>query len=93
MWWLRLGIQIERIKPGHPQQNGRHERMHLTLKEEAIKPAAKNFLQQQERFDVFREGYNDDRPHQALGMKYPSEPRRPPKFPHLWPPEIPPPVS
>jgi putative transposase len=74
VWWLRLGIQqIERIKPGHPQQNGRHERMHLTLKKEATKPAAKNFLQQQERFDVFREGYNDDRPHQALGMKYPSE--------------------
>jgi putative transposase len=47
VWWLRLGIGIERIKPGHPQQNGRHERMHLTLKQEATKPAAKNFLQQQ----------------------------------------------
>jgi putative transposase len=47
VWWLRLGIQIERIKPGHPQQNGRHERMHLTLKKEATKPAAKNVLQQQ----------------------------------------------
>jgi putative transposase len=73
VWWLRLGIRIERIKPGHPQQNGRHERIHLTLKKEATKPAAKNLLQQQERFDVFREGYNDDRPHQALGMKYPGE--------------------
>jgi putative transposase len=41
VWWLRLGIRIERIKPGHPQQTGRHERMHLTLKKEAIKPAAK----------------------------------------------------
>ena len=51
MWWLRLGIGIERIKPGNPQQNGRHERMHLTLKKEATKPAAKNFLQQQAKFD------------------------------------------
>ena len=47
VWWLRLGIRIERIKPGHPEQNGRHERMHLTLKKEATKPAAQNFLQQQ----------------------------------------------
>lgn len=46
VWWLRLGIGIERIKPGHPQQNGRHERMHLTLKKEATKPASRNFLQQ-----------------------------------------------
>jgi len=51
VWWLRLGIDIERIKPGNPQQNGRHERMHLTLKQEATKPASKNFLQQQARFD------------------------------------------
>jgi putative transposase len=51
VWWLRLGIGIERIQPGHPQQNGRHERMHLTLKKEATKPAAANFLQQQARFD------------------------------------------
>ena len=73
VWWLRLGIRVERIKPGHPEQNGRHERMHLTLKKEATKPAAKNFLQQQARFDTFRECYNDERPHQALGMKYPGE--------------------
>jgi putative transposase len=53
VWWLRLGIEIERIKPGHPQQNGRHERMHLTLKLEATRPAAQNFLQQQARFDDF----------------------------------------
>ena len=69
VWWLRLGIQIERIQPGHPQQNGRHERMHLTLKKEATKPAAANVLQQQARFDAFVERYNRDRPHQALGMK------------------------
>jgi putative transposase len=73
VWWLRLGIHIERIKPGHPQQNGRHERMHLTLKKEATKPAAKNFLQQQARFDAFIDCYNRERPHQALGMKYPAE--------------------
>ena len=58
VWWLRLGIHIERIKPGHPQQNGRHERMHLTLKKETTKPAANNFLQQQGRFDEFIDCYN-----------------------------------
>jgi putative transposase len=73
VWWLRLGISIERIKPGHPEQNGRHERMHLTLKKEATKPASFNFLQQQSRFDEFVAVYNQDRPHQALGMKYPAE--------------------
>jgi putative transposase len=73
VWWLRLGIQIERIKPGHPEQNGRHERMHLTLKKEATKPAASNFLQQQSRFDAFIDCYNHERPHQALDMKYPAE--------------------
>ncbi len=73
VWWLRLGIGIERIKPGNPQQNGRHERMHLTLKKEATKPPAKNFLQQQGKFDQFIEYYNHERPHQALNMKYPGE--------------------
>ena len=73
VWWLRLGINIERIRPGHPEQNGRHERMHLTLKKEATKPAAKNFLQQQAKFDRFIECYNHERPHQALDMKYPGE--------------------
>jgi transposase InsO family protein len=73
IWWLRLGINIERIKPGHPQQNGRHERMHLTLKKEATKPAAFNFLQQQARFDDFITVYNQERPHQALSMRYPAE--------------------
>lgn len=73
IWWLRLGINIERIKPGHPQQNGRHERMHLTLKKEATKPASYNFLQQQERFDDFIEVYNNERPHQSLGGLYPGE--------------------
>jgi putative transposase len=73
VWWLRLGIQIERIRPGHPQQNGRHERMHLTLKKEATKPAAANILQQQARFDTFVQQYNQERPHQALDMKVPAD--------------------
>ena len=73
VWWLRLGINIERIKPGHPEQNGRHERMHLTLKKEATKPAAENFLVQQARFDDFIDYYNNDRPHQALNMQLPAE--------------------
>ena len=73
VWWLRLGINIERIKPGHPEQNGRHERMHLTLKNEATRPASFNFLQQQERFDRFMEVYNNQRPHQALNGAYPGE--------------------
>jgi putative transposase len=73
VWWLRLGIQIERIRPGHPEQNGRHERMHLTLKTEATKPAAANALQQQARFDAFIDRFNYERPHQALDLKVPGE--------------------
>jgi transposase InsO family protein len=73
VWWLRLGISIERIKPGHPQQNGRHERMHRTLKEATTRPAAMNSLQQQAKFDAFITEYNTERPHEALGMKVPSE--------------------
>jgi putative transposase len=72
VWWLRLGIQIERIQPGQPQQNGRHERMHLTLKREATKPAAPNVLQQQARFDAFVQQYNHERPHEALAMNVPA---------------------
>ena len=73
VWWLRLGITIERIQPGHPQQNGRHERMHLTLKQEATRPAGQNMLQQQARFDDFLEEFNTERPHQALDMKCPAQ--------------------
>ncbi len=73
VWWLRLGISIERIKPGCPQQNGRHERMHLTLKKEATRPAGANLLQQQAKFDAFVEEFNNERPHEALNMKYPAE--------------------
>jgi transposase InsO family protein len=73
VWWLRLGISIERIQPGHPQQNGRHERMHLTLKKEATRPAGANILQQQAKFDKFIEEFNNERPHEALDMKCPAE--------------------
>jgi len=72
VWWLRLGIQIERITPGHPEQNGRHERMHLTLKAEATRPAAANVLQQQGRFDSFVHRFNHERPHHALEMQTPA---------------------
>jgi len=73
VWWLRLGIAIERIKPGNPQQNGRHERMHLTLKQEATKPAGNNLLQQQGKFDEFIDIYNNERPHQGIDMKVPAD--------------------
>jgi transposase InsO family protein len=73
VWWLRLGISIECIRPGHPQQNGRHERMHLTLKKEATRPAGANILQQQAKFDVFVEEFNHQRPHEALDMQCPAE--------------------
>ena len=73
VWWLRLGIEIERIKPGKPQQNGRHERMHLTLKTETTRPPGINSLQQQARFDAFRQEFNTERPHEALAMKCPAE--------------------
>jgi putative transposase len=68
VWWLRLGVTIERIQPGHPQQNGRHERMHRTLKMEATRPAGSNFLQQQAKFDAFVHEFNNERPHEALDM-------------------------
>ncbi len=87
VWWLRLGISIERIKPGHPEQNGRHERMHLTLKKEATKPASFNFLQQQVRFDEFVEVYNNQRPHQALGGQYPGDLYTPSPRPYRAPEE------
>ena len=82
VWWLRLGIGIERIQPGNPQQNGRHERMHLTLKKEATKPASKNLLQQQERFDRFIEYFNHERPHQALNGRCPGQLYRPSRRPY-----------
>jgi putative transposase len=88
VWWLRLGIAIERIKPGCPQQNGRHERMHLTLKLETTKPAGANFLQQQARFDDFIEEFNTERPHQALDMACPAERYSPSPRPYRGLPEL-----
>ncbi|MBF0186179.1 MAG: transposase [Magnetococcales bacterium] len=88
VWWLRLGIAIERIKPGYPQQNGRHERMHLTLKTETTRPPGANSLQQQARFDCFVNEFNTERPHQALDMKTPAQLYRPPSRPYLGLPDI-----
>ncbi len=75
--FLALGIIHERIERGHPEQNGQHERMHRTLKEEATRPAGENQLQQQEKFDRFVKYYNEERPHEAIGMKCPWELYRP----------------
>jgi len=75
-WWIRLGIGIERIAPGKPQQNGRHERFHLTLME-TLRPPASNQARQQKRFDAFRCDYNETRPHEALGQNPPASAWRP----------------
>ena len=72
VWWIKLGINPERIRPGNPQQNGRHERLHRTLKEEAISPPAANPRAQQRAFDRFRKEYNYERPHEALGQRPPA---------------------
>ena len=71
VWWLKLGIQLERIEPGKPQQNGRLERCHLTL-EEAVTPSAENLVEQRRAIDEWRRDYNDVRPHEALGDVPPS---------------------
>jgi transposase InsO family protein len=91
-YWLRLGITLERIRPAHPEENGRHERMHRTLKLSTTRPARKNLLQQQEAFDAFVAEFNSERPHEALQMKRPAEvyepsPRRYPE--HLPEPDYP----
>ena len=71
VWWIKLGIVPEHIAPGKPQQNGRHERMHLTLKQETASPPAASRRAQQERFDRFLREYNQERPHEALGQQTP----------------------
>jgi transposase InsO family protein len=73
IWWLKLGIEWQRITPGRPQQNGRHERMHRTLKAETARPPAKSGVTQQARFDAFRQEYNEERPHEALGQVPPAQ--------------------
>lgn len=77
VWWIKLGIRHERIQPGHPEQNGRHERMHRTLKQETLKPPAANFRKQQSRFDDFRREYNEERPHESLNDQPPATIYRP----------------
>jgi putative transposase len=72
VWFVKLGILPERIEKGHPEQNGRHERMHRTLKAEAISPPRKGLNEQQRAFDRFQAVYNNDRPHEALGQKAPA---------------------
>jgi transposase InsO family protein len=88
VWWLRLGVGIERIQPGHPQQNGRHERMHLTLKQEATRPPGMNSLQQQARFEAFVREFNFERPHEALAMKTPAAVYAPAPRPYQGLPEL-----
>ena len=73
IWWILLGIIPERIAKGCPQQNGRHERMHRTLKSDALNPVARNLKEQQEAFDIYRHDYNHDRPHESLCDQTPSD--------------------
>lgn len=73
VWWVRLGILPELIEPSHPEQNGRHERMHRTLKAETTRPPAANRIAQQRVFDRFRQYYNHERPHEALGQDVPAD--------------------
>ena len=77
VWWIRLGIRPERIMPGRPEQNGRHERMHSTLKAETAKPPRVSFRAQQRAFDRFQLEYNQERPHEALGQEVPASLYRP----------------
>lgn len=72
VWWIKLGIRPVRGRPHHPQDNGRHERMHRTLKAETTRPPAFESQGQQKRFDAFRKEYNDERPHEALGQRPPA---------------------
>ncbi len=73
VWWLRLGILPERIRPGHPEENGRHERMHRTLKQATAQPPRATPKAQQQAFDRFRTEYNQERPHEALDMQTPAQ--------------------
>lgn len=82
VWWVKLGIIPERIEPGRPEQNGRHERMHRTLKAETASPPKASLRAQQRAFDRFRDEYNTERPHEALGQKTPASAHRPPFRPY-----------
>jgi putative transposase len=72
MWWVRMGIGIERIVPGHPEQNGSHERMHKTLKAQTTRPPARDPKGQQKKFDAFVQEFNEERPHESLGQRRPA---------------------
>ena len=87
--WVKLGIRLERIEPGAPQQNGRHERMHAMLKAETSRPPAATAAEQQARFDRFRNDFNDHRPHEALGQVPPTSRYRPSLRPYPNKPEEP----
>ena len=73
VWWVKLGIIPERIEPGHPEQNGRLERLHRTLKAETASPPQTTSKRQQRAFDTFRQTYNSERPHEALGQQPPDQ--------------------
>jgi putative transposase len=81
--WVKAGIKLERIEPGHPEQNGCHERMHRTLKQHTSSPPAATIAEQQARFDRFRDYFNNQRPHQALDQTPPAQHYRPSLRP--WP--------
>ena len=72
VWWILLGIRPDRIRPGKPQDNGRHERMHRTLKAETANPPQQNRRAQQKKFDRFQHEFNNERPHEALGQQTPA---------------------
>jgi len=82
VWWLRLGIQHQRILPAHPQQNGAHERMHKTLKRDALQPPRAHVVAQQRAFNTFRRLFNEERPHQALHGRPPAALYRPSPRPY-----------
>jgi len=95
VWWIKLGVYPELILPGHPQQNGRHERFHKTLKADTARPPASSHAAQQRAFDRFRHEFNHDRPHESLGQETPASvyqpsfrpyPRRIPEL--LYPPHF-----
>lgn len=82
VWWMCLGITPLRGRPGQPQDNGRHERMHRTLKAETTRPPEANTGQQQKRFDAFRREFNQERPHEALLQQTPAKVYRPSRRPY-----------
>jgi putative transposase len=90
IWWIKQGITPERIEPGHPEQNGRHERMHRTLKDATASPPRATMAEQQLCFDAFRYEYNEVRPHEALGQRPPASVYEVSKRPFL---DVPPPLE